>query len=161
MREEERGTAETARNTEASGKKTRGLGKWDGLGRGAKLLGDFASYLISPEILPYSTAFPLTRAVTLDPLPPHPSRQAAVSLPFGSFSFLILLRSLSPKDSADFYRAMSSLLTSELCTGRASVSAVLLFSFNAPSEFSRILRDRASGKSRAHKLIIVFLSMRD
>lgn len=122
MREEERGTAETARNTEASGKKTRGLGKWDGLGRGAKLLGDFASYLISPEILPYSTAFPLTRAVTLDPLPPHPSRQAAVSLPFGSFSFLILLRSLSPKDSADFYRAMSSLLTSELCTGRASVS---------------------------------------
>jgi hypothetical protein len=49
---------ETARNTVASGKKTRGLGKWDGLGRGAKLLGDFASYLISPEILPHSTAFP-------------------------------------------------------------------------------------------------------
>lgn len=52
--EEEKGPAETARNIEASGKKTRGLGKWDGLGRGAKLLGDFASYLISPEILSYT-----------------------------------------------------------------------------------------------------------
>lgn len=56
VREAEKG--ETARNTVASSKKTRGLGKWDGLGRGAKLLGDFASYLISPEILPHSTAFP-------------------------------------------------------------------------------------------------------
>lgn len=62
---EERGPAETARNTEASGKKTRGLGKWDGLGRGAKLLGDFASYLISPEILPYSTASPLPSLLQL------------------------------------------------------------------------------------------------
>lgn len=61
---EERGPAETARNTEAGSKKTRGLGKWDGLGRGAKLLGDFASYLISPEILPYTR--PLSR------IPPAP-----------------------------------------------------------------------------------------
>lgn len=64
--EEERGPAETARNTEAGSKKTRGLGKWDGLGRGAKLLGDFASYLISPEILPYTR--PLSRIS-----PPVPS----------------------------------------------------------------------------------------
>lgn len=60
--EEERGPAETARNIEASGKKTRGLGKWNGLGRGAKLLGDFASYLISPEILSYTR--PPTRSLS-------------------------------------------------------------------------------------------------
>lgn len=75
--EEERGPAETVRNTEAGSKKTRGLGKWDGLGRGAKLLGDFASYLISPEILPYTR--PLSRIAPPAPSPssfkpPHPSR---------------------------------------------------------------------------------------
>lgn len=63
--EEERRPAKTARNTEAGSKKTRGLGKWDGLGRGAKLLGDFASYLISPEILPYTRPLSHTPPATL------------------------------------------------------------------------------------------------
>lgn len=63
------GTAQRQLETQRhSGKKTRGLGKWDGLGRGAKLLGDFASYLISPEILPYSTALPLTPPSVLSTL---------------------------------------------------------------------------------------------
>lgn len=64
---EERGPAETVRNIEASGKKTRGLGKWDGPGRGAKLLGDFASYLISPEILSYTRPRPPALPSSISP----------------------------------------------------------------------------------------------
>lgn len=90
--EEERGPAETARNTEAGSKKTRGLGKWDGLGRGAKLLGDFASYLISPEILPYTR--PLSRIPL--PLPPPPFSVSSLPAPFLLSRFL---RTLSPGDA--------------------------------------------------------------
>lgn len=80
-RVESRVERKTDGSVEASSKKDRGTWKrgWT-RGRGAKLLGDFASYLISPETLLCSTASPFPfdsfysskRPPLLSFLPPDP-----------------------------------------------------------------------------------------